>query len=133
MVKRILGGFVVLALGIAVFGFPPFGGHPTPGYAEGEPGFESDVKRLPNGINEVSTLTPMPGVTPEMVRWWFADYMQTTEHYKRWFPKAHLWMDWENKVPGKLVGASHLVCFPGLEKQFAPCYCSVLMMKSRLE
>jgi hypothetical protein len=44
-----------------------------------------------------------------MVRWWFADYMQTTEHYKRWHPMAHVWMDWENKVPGEIVGASHLV------------------------
>ena len=44
-----------------------------------------------------------------MVRWWFADYMQTSEHYQRWYPGAHLWMDWENKVPGEYVGASHLV------------------------
>ncbi len=26
-----------------------------------------------------------------------------------WYPKAHIWMDWENKRPGELVGASHLV------------------------
>ncbi|MEO1406522.1 MAG: hypothetical protein AAFV54_08530, partial [Pseudomonadota bacterium] len=104
----ILGGIAVLAV-IAVFGVPPFGGSPTPGYAEGEPGFRTEVKRLPNGIYEVSALTQMPGVTPEMVRWWFADYMQSTEHYQRWYPDAHVWMDWENKSPGEYVGASHLV------------------------
>lgn len=109
MYKRILGVVAVMALGIAVFGLPPFSGQPTPEYAEGEPRFETGVKRLPNGIYEVSALTPMPGVTPEMVGWWFADYLQTTEHYKRWFPDAHVWMDWENKVPGELIGASHLV------------------------
>ncbi|MCG3269529.1 DAPG hydrolase family protein [Yoonia sp. I 8.24] len=109
MKKRIFGGAVILALGIAVFGMPPFSGQPTPGFAEGEPGFETGVKRLPNGIYEVSALTPMPGVSAEMVGWWFSDYLQTTEHYKRWFPDAHVWMDWENKVPGELIGASHLV------------------------
>lgn len=104
----VLGGFAILAI-IAIFGVPPFSGSPTAGYAEGEPGFKTGVKRLPNGIYEVSALTPMPGVTPEMVRWWFADYMQTSEHYQRWYPGAHIWMDWENKVPGEYVGASHLV------------------------
>lgn len=102
------GGIAVLAI-VTIFGIPPFGGGPTPGYAEGEPGFKTEVKRLPNGIYEVSALTQMPGVTPAMVRWWFADYMQTTEHYQRWYPGAHIWMDWENKVPGEYVGASHLV------------------------
>lgn len=104
----ILGGIALFAI-VAIFGVPPFSGGPTAGYAEGEPGFETGVKRLPNGIYEVSALTPMPGVTPEMVRWWFADYMQTSEHYQRWYPDAHVWMDWENKVPGEYVGASHLV------------------------
>ncbi|MEM9178475.1 MAG: hypothetical protein AAGA89_02130 [Pseudomonadota bacterium] len=100
---------LVVFIAIAVFGVPPFGGGPSAGFAEREPGFKTEVKRLPNGIYEVSALTPMPGVTPEMVRWWFADYMQTSEHYQRWYPGAHIWMDWENKVPGEYVGASHLV------------------------
>lgn len=104
----VLGGIAVLAM-VAIFGVPPFGGGPNADYAEGEPGFKSEVRRLPNGIYEVSALTPMPGVTPEMVRWWFADYMQTSEHYQRWYPGAHIWMGWENKVPGEYVGASHLV------------------------
>ena len=109
MKKTLFSVAIFLVLLVAVFGWPPFSGGPTPGYAEGDDGFTSEVRRLPNGIYEVSALTPMPGVTPEMVRWWFADYMQTTEHYQRWHPTAHIWMDWENKVPGEYVGASHLV------------------------
>lgn len=109
MKRWVIAGIVVVGLVVAIFGVPPFSGHPTPGYAEGEPGFKTEVKRLPNGVYEVSALTPMPGVTPEMVRWWFADYMQTSEHYQRWYPGAHVWMDWENKMPGEFVGASHLV------------------------
>jgi hypothetical protein len=44
-----------------------------------------------------------------MLRWWFSDFMQTTEHYSWWHPEDHIWMDWENKEPGKIIGASHLV------------------------
>lgn len=111
MKKRILGGVFLLAIGVAIFGFPPFSGGPSAGYLDTErrADFKTEVTRHPNGIYEVSAVTPMPGVTPEMVRWWFADYMKTSEHYERWHPTAHVWMDWENKVPGEYVGASHLV------------------------
>ncbi|TGK06621.1 hypothetical protein EHO59_00310 [Leptospira semungkisensis] len=71
--------------------------------------FETAVERLSNGTFQVSVRTPMPGVSPDMVRLWFAEYLRTTEDYKRWHPKAHVWMDWEAKQPGILVGASHLV------------------------
>ena len=70
---------------------------------------ESGIYRQGNGIYLVKALTRMPKVKAKMVKWWFADYMQTTEHYKMWHPRAHLWMDWENKVPGEVIGASHLV------------------------
>ncbi len=42
----------------------------------------------------------MPGVSPRMIEWWFGDYMQTTDHYKRWHPRDHVWMSWEDKRPG---------------------------------
>jgi hypothetical protein len=71
--------------------------------------FPTKVYRQENGVCRVQTLTPMPGVTPEMVRWWFAAYMSTSEHYQRWHPSAHVWMDWENKTPNEIIGASHLV------------------------
>jgi len=111
MNKWIYGAAALAALIVAVFGWPPFSGGPSgkglldDSYMSTETG----VHRQPNGIYEVSALTRMPGGKAEMVRWWFADYMQTTEHYKRWHPTAHVWMDWENKVPGEYVGASHLV------------------------
>jgi len=63
---------------VSVFGLPPFTSGPSADYLAAE---------------KVSAHTPMPGVTPEMVRWWFANYMQTSEHYKRWYPDAHIWMD----------------------------------------
>ena len=111
MKKPIFGTIGIMGIVIAAFGLPPFTGGPNPDYlkVENAADFKTEVIRQANGIYEVSALTPMPSVTPEMVRWWFADYMQTSEHYKRWHPDAHLWMDWENKVPGEYIGASHLV------------------------
>ena len=43
-----------------------------------------------------------------MISWWFGEYMQTTEHYKRWHPRDHVWMSWEDKRPGTHIGAKHL-------------------------
>lgn len=71
--------------------------------------YEDGIERLEGGTYRVAARTSMPGVSAGMVRWWFADYLQTTEHYKSWHPKAHVWMDWENKTPGVFIGASHLV------------------------
>lgn len=71
--------------------------------------FESGVERLEDGVVHVAVLTSMPGVRAEMIAWWFGTYMQTTEHYKRWHPRDHVWMDWEDKSPGTHLGAQHLV------------------------
>jgi len=70
--------------------------------------YPSGVERLPDGVLHVAVLTRMPGVSPEMIRWWFGQYMQTTEHYRRWHPRDHVWMAWEDKRPGTHVGAKHL-------------------------
>lgn len=109
MVGKIAIAAAVLV--VAVFGWNPLGPHRdisgllVEGYGSGE----TWVERQSNGVLKVRALTRMPGVRAEMVRWWFADYLQTTAHYQRWHPTAHVWMDWENKRPGAYIGASHLV------------------------
>jgi len=102
LIKQLSGIFSGACLFVAVYGLPPFTGGPNTDYLNGDAiaAFKTENHRQANGIYEVSVLTSMPGVTPEMVRWWFADYMQTTEHYKRWHPDA-------NKVPGEYVGAAY--------------------------
>ncbi|MFA0441385.1 hypothetical protein BCU70_10250 [Vibrio sp. 10N.286.49.C2] len=111
MRKHIVILAVAATLFIAVFGVNPWAtanrGKDVLSYSHTD--LETGVYRAGNGIMVVKALTRMPDVEPEMVRWWFADYMQTTEHYQRWYPTQHLWMDWENKLPGKHIGASHLV------------------------
>jgi hypothetical protein len=104
-----LGLFVLII--IVVFGFKPFTSTIDPEKALiNETGvYPNEIKRLSDATYLVSVRTPMPGVTAKMVQWWFSDFLQTTEHYNWWHPKDHVWMDWENKQPGKIVGASHLV------------------------
>tara|TARA_B100001250_G_scaffold210392_2_gene180593 strand:+ start:124 stop:849 length:726 start_codon:yes stop_codon:yes gene_type:complete len=69
----------------------------------------TEHRRLKDSSYLVAVRTPMPGVKAKMVRWWFLEHLQTTEHYKLWHPNDHIWMDWENKIDGEIIGASHLV------------------------
>ena len=71
--------------------------------------YQSGVERLADGLLHVAVLTRMPGVSPAMIEWWFGEYLQTTEQYKRWHPRDHLWMAWENKSPGTHIHARHCV------------------------
>lgn len=71
--------------------------------------YQPEKRRMKDATYLVAVRTPMPGVSTDMVRWWFADFLKTTEHYKLWHPNDHVWMDWENKAPGEIYGASHLV------------------------
>ena len=64
--------------------------------------YENEVRRLPDASYLVSVRTSMPEVEAKMDRWWFADFLQTSEHYNLWHPKDHVWMDWENKKSGKI-------------------------------
>lgn len=102
---------LILVLAVAVIGWNPFAAKRDLSglLADDYSGFETGVQRQANGVFRVRALTRMPKVKAAMVRFWFTDFMQTTEHYKRWHPTAHVWMDWENKVPGEVIGASHLV------------------------
>jgi hypothetical protein len=71
--------------------------------------YATEVRRLSDASYLVAVRTSMPEVKADMVRWWFSNFLQTTEHYNWWHPKDHVWMDWENKEPGEIIGASHLV------------------------
>lgn len=109
--NRLLISVAGVLLLLAIFGWNPLSPHrdTTDVLSQHYTSFETGSLRQANGIYLVKALTRMPGVKAHMVKWWFADYMQTTQHYKRWHPTAHVWMDWENKTPGEIVGASHLV------------------------
>jgi hypothetical protein len=58
-----------------------------------EPGYlplENGFTRLENGQVFVAVLTKMPGVTSEMIDWWFGWHYMETQRYKLWHPRAHV-------------------------------------------
>jgi len=109
--KYYVNVFLVLLIIISIFGLQPFrqtiDAEKT--LAEDTGVYATEVRRLPDATYLVAVRTPMPEVKADMVRWWFSDFLQTTEHYNWWHPKDHVWMDWENKMPGENTGSSHLV------------------------
>jgi phloretin hydrolase len=57
----------------------------NPGYFEVEAGWCV----LPNGAGYIANYTPMPGVTIEMINWWFAWHSLEDLRYKIWWPDGH--------------------------------------------
>ena len=56
-----------------------------PGYLSTENGF----CRLEDGTMYVSALTKMPGVTLEMIDWWFWWHAAEAQRYQIWYPDMH--------------------------------------------
>lgn len=56
-----------------------------PGYLPREVGF----CRMPDGSGYIASLTRMPGVTLEMLEWWFAWHGVESLRYKIWDPRDH--------------------------------------------
>lgn len=50
---------------------------------------ETGFTRLPNDDYLVSMICPMPGVTAEMVDWWFWWHPQNKLRYQLWYPGEH--------------------------------------------
>jgi hypothetical protein len=77
-----------------------------------EPGhldLESGHRRLPDGQLHVAAWTTMPRCTGAMVAWWFG-YLETTEQYKWWHPRDHVWCEWVGeRGTGRFVGGTHHV------------------------
>lgn len=57
----------------------------NPGYLESESGWCI----LDSGAGYVSNHTKMPGVTPEMFKWWFAWHSLEPMRYRLWWPEGH--------------------------------------------
>ena len=109
--RLLIFSFLLVVIVFSIFGLQPFNTSidaETTLVKEIE-SYKTEVRRLPDASYLVAVRTPMLGVKAEMVRWWFADFLNTTEHYTWWHPEDHVWMDWENKKPGEVIGSSHLV------------------------
>jgi DAPG hydrolase PhiG domain len=62
---------------------------------------ETGYARLDNGMMYVSALTDMPGVTGEMIDWWFA-WHDTDKAYTLWHPRDHIEAVWKLPVDRSL-------------------------------
>jgi hypothetical protein len=62
-----------------------------------EPGYlalENGYARLDDATLYVAAHTPMPGVTGEMIDWWFAWHGEESARYQLWHPRDHLSARW---------------------------------------
>jgi hypothetical protein len=77
-----------------------------------KPGYlalESGYTRLSDGQLHVAAWTTMPACKGRMVEWWFG-YLETTEQYKWWHPKDHVWCEWVGeRGTDRFVGGTHHV------------------------
>jgi hypothetical protein len=68
-----------------------------------------------DGAMHVHLRTSLPGVTPEMVDWWFGWHSDEPQRYKLWHPRAHVHAEWLHEPsPGsrgreRYVGSTSIV------------------------
>lgn len=58
---------------------------------------EIGYRKMEDGSYLVSMTCPMPGITPEMIRWWFWWHPLKTERYQVWYPGEHLSIHYSEK------------------------------------
>jgi hypothetical protein len=58
---------------------------------------EVGYEKLPDGNYIVAMTCPMPGVTVEMIQWWFWWHPQKDERYQAWFPGEHYAISYAKK------------------------------------
>jgi len=70
---------------------------------------ESGYTRLDDGQLHVAAWTLMFGCSGRMIEWWFG-FLRTTEQYKWWHPRDHVWCEWAGeRGTGRYVGGTHHV------------------------
>ena len=74
----------------------------NPGYFEVEAGWCV----LPNGAGYVANHTSMPGVTVDMINWWFAWHSLEDLRYKIWWPDGHFGISLSDKDRAKVLDPS---------------------------
>lgn len=58
---------------------------------------EIGYQKAEDGSYLVSMTCPMPGITPEMIAWWFWWHAQDKLRYQVWFPGAHTGISYSKK------------------------------------
>lgn len=58
---------------------------------------EIGYQKMDDGSYLVSMCCPMPGITPDMIAWWFWWHPQKKERYQVWFPGSHFSISYGKK------------------------------------
>lgn len=58
---------------------------------------EVGYKKMADGTYLVSMTCPMPGITPEMLSWWFWWHPQEKLRYRIWYPGEHIGISYHKK------------------------------------
>ncbi|KAJ5134031.1 hypothetical protein N7448_000947 [Penicillium atrosanguineum] len=71
---------------------------------------EAGVAYAEDGICHIAASTYMKGSTGAMIDWWFG-WIHSTEQYKIWHPRDHVFSDWEGPRENNstYIGGHHLV------------------------
>ena len=64
-----------------------------------DPALQQEVgfRQFPDGSWQVSMVCPMPGITKEMIDWWFWWHCQDNLRYQVWFPGDHISIKYSRK------------------------------------
>lgn len=64
-----------------------------------DPSLQQEVgyRKMADGSYLVSMICPMPGITPEMIRWWFWWHPLKSERYQVWYPGDHCSIHYSKK------------------------------------
>ena len=73
------------------------------------PVLEDGFALTADGAMHVAARTDMPGVTPEMIDWWFGWHSDSPERYKLWHPNAHVYAAWSAPPPAGTRGRARYV------------------------
>lgn len=76
---------------------------------DGDSDLEDGYGLAADGSMHVAVRTPMPGVSPAMVDWWFGWHGSETERYKLWHPRAHVCARWGDAARPGLRGRDRYV------------------------
>jgi hypothetical protein len=96
----------------------------NPGYFDCEAGWCV----MPDGTGFIAALLPMPGLTVEMIDWWFGWYALEPIRYKLWYPPGHFSialserdraqaLDPHRSLAGRFQGLTH----HAIENAGGPC------------
>ena len=58
---------------------------------------EVGFKKMDDGTYLISMICPMPGITSEMIEWWFWWHVQDNLRYQVWFPGQHFSISYSKK------------------------------------